>query len=421
MTCNIRSHRTRWIALCLALAASLFVADGALAKKKRKSPPPISVANDGMDHADCGSSFDPCRSITQGIARAHALRRARVVLGPGIYGDLNQDGDTLDIGEDRYPVQIDGISVSSIGGASRTIFKVVDTRFLPDDGILSVGDGGALAGLTIAGTFAHRGLRVRGAGAARNVVLHGLDVGAWVEAGGSLVGALVLKSRNAGIFVTGGAVAESIVVGTSRIGFRLDGAGSRATDCQAIRNGTFGFMLTGTDVVVLRGLALANRSDGFTISADRSLLKDSEAVANGARGITVNAADAVLQGSFVAANRGDGLVLGNQSQEARIDRLRAIGNGDDGLEYGTATATVTRSALYSNARCQVWSPGRNTGFEIAGFYAGDPSRCRVSPYRRDDRGSEQQALAIPQPKKKKGKKKKKVAAPAISSPWPLRP
>ena len=48
------------------------------------------MANNGVDSASCGTSTNPCRSITQAIA--NAADGDRIVVGPGTYGDLNNDG-----------------------------------------------------------------------------------------------------------------------------------------------------------------------------------------------------------------------------------------------------------------------------------------------------------------------------------------
>lgn len=48
------------------------------------------VANNGVDSPTCGTTADPCRSITQAIA--NASDGDRIVVGPGTYGDLNSDG-----------------------------------------------------------------------------------------------------------------------------------------------------------------------------------------------------------------------------------------------------------------------------------------------------------------------------------------
>ncbi|MGP0020922.1 MAG: nitrous oxide reductase family maturation protein NosD [Candidatus Sulfotelmatobacter sp.] len=50
----------------------------------------LYVANNGVDTGVCGAKLSPCRSIT--VALARAAYGATIVVGPGVYGDLNQDG-----------------------------------------------------------------------------------------------------------------------------------------------------------------------------------------------------------------------------------------------------------------------------------------------------------------------------------------
>jgi hypothetical protein len=50
----------------------------------------LHVASQGFDHSACGAKNDPCRSIGQGIRRAS--QGDTVVVGPGLYGDLDDSG-----------------------------------------------------------------------------------------------------------------------------------------------------------------------------------------------------------------------------------------------------------------------------------------------------------------------------------------
>jgi hypothetical protein len=56
------------------------------------------VANHGVDSGACGSSTDPCRSITQAITNAGA--GDTVSVGPGLYGDVDGDGVLGEAGEE---------------------------------------------------------------------------------------------------------------------------------------------------------------------------------------------------------------------------------------------------------------------------------------------------------------------------------
>ncbi|MCB0335334.1 MAG: right-handed parallel beta-helix repeat-containing protein [Bdellovibrionales bacterium] len=57
------------------------------------------TANNGFDEAGCGSKTNPCRSISLTISQATA--NDTVIVGPGLYGDTNKDGDTEDPGEEN--------------------------------------------------------------------------------------------------------------------------------------------------------------------------------------------------------------------------------------------------------------------------------------------------------------------------------
>src|SRR6516162_4268083 len=50
----------------------------------------LYVANNGLDGPACGPKTTPCRSITHGISNAAA--GDTIIVGPGLYGDLNDDG-----------------------------------------------------------------------------------------------------------------------------------------------------------------------------------------------------------------------------------------------------------------------------------------------------------------------------------------
>jgi parallel beta helix pectate lyase-like protein len=58
----------------------------------------VNVANNGLDSATCGTRSAPCRSIGRGIERASP--GDTVLVGPGKYGDLNDDGFLSGAGEE---------------------------------------------------------------------------------------------------------------------------------------------------------------------------------------------------------------------------------------------------------------------------------------------------------------------------------
>lgn len=58
----------------------------------------LYVANNGVDGAGCGPTTSPCRSISYAIATAVA--GDTIIVGPGRYGDLNDDGILGGTGEE---------------------------------------------------------------------------------------------------------------------------------------------------------------------------------------------------------------------------------------------------------------------------------------------------------------------------------
>ena len=59
----------------------------------------LNVAMNGVDNDTCGKAGTPCRTISQAVVNADA--GDRILVGPGVYGDVNQDNNLLDIGEEK--------------------------------------------------------------------------------------------------------------------------------------------------------------------------------------------------------------------------------------------------------------------------------------------------------------------------------
>jgi hypothetical protein len=57
-----------------------------------------NVATNGVDIDTCGKAGTPCRTISKAVENANA--GDRILVGPGVYGDVNQN-NLLDIGEEK--------------------------------------------------------------------------------------------------------------------------------------------------------------------------------------------------------------------------------------------------------------------------------------------------------------------------------
>src|SRR5262249_42979906 len=110
-------HMTRFgtIASGLTLPALLLVATIEVATAAA-----LQVANNGDDGSTSCSSAAPCRSISHAIALASA--GDKIVVGPGMYGDLNHN-NTQDAGDEPLTgiVVNKQLTITSRDGASSTL------------------------------------------------------------------------------------------------------------------------------------------------------------------------------------------------------------------------------------------------------------------------------------------------------------
>jgi hypothetical protein len=228
----------RWTAVAVA---SLLALDAASATTWR-------VANNGQDNAACacvcGPAATPCRSLRQAITNANA--GDTVLVGPGVYGDLNGDGLLGNSPGEEIPTGGAMIAVSkpltirSRDGAGAT---VLDASGLSLGAVVITGAAGVNFGTPNHGFTVRGGLngihvfvgpaRVRG-----NRTLHN-DVGIVVQSGtGSLV------DRNVGNDNTTSAISDG---GVTTVVSRNLAVGS-----------SLGFYLAGTDALARRNVAVAN-------------------------------------------------------------------------------------------------------------------------------------------------------------------
>ena len=402
--------------LAIALLTTVAMVDPALAKKKKR--PAIQVANAGTDHGSCGAPADPCRSISVGIDRAHATGWRRVLVHPGVYGDLAFDNDLLDAGDERLPIDVRGVRVTSSGGAGRTLIKLVGGRTALGRAasLVNVSDGGHFSGFTIVGARPHEyGLWIRAGSSASHFVVDGdgTSRGAFVD-GGSVFNAIATRNYNGGFVVRGpGQIHASYAIDNANVGFAAHGSGWVVQDCQAIDNSREGFLLSG-DGTAVRNLALGSGTDGFLAQGSGIELAFNRATGSGANGFQLQGSNNHLSNSTAAANRGHGIVvLGSSSS---LERTRSIGNGLSGLTHngGPNSLQVSNSAFYSNNVCQIRTAAGS--LTLTNVYAGDSSRCRTTPYLQTTALSATEAVPPLKKKKKKGKKKKRTPTTA---PWPL--
>jgi hypothetical protein len=83
----------------------------------------LYVANNGTDNTDCGPKDKlPCRSISRAIAHANA--GDQIIVGPGLYGDLNGDGTVNPSGNSGEEAPV----TAMIGTTSYTAIVNIDKQ-----------------------------------------------------------------------------------------------------------------------------------------------------------------------------------------------------------------------------------------------------------------------------------------------------
>ena len=98
----------------------------------RSAAATMYAAGNGVDGPGCGTKASPCRSISQAVDNAPA--GDTVIVGPGVYGDVDGDG-VFEVGDEfGFPfcgclLGIDkAVTVLSSAGAAAT---VIDARQTP--------------------------------------------------------------------------------------------------------------------------------------------------------------------------------------------------------------------------------------------------------------------------------------------------
>jgi parallel beta-helix repeat protein len=311
----------------------------------------LSVANNGIDTATCGSSGAPCRSISQAIA--HASEGDTIEVGPGRYGDLNGNRILGEVGEEAAEgvlgcfcmIKINKrLTLVSSDGAAVTVLDVggidiIGVR-IEADGVVFGARG---QGFTIANAGSH-GLVVDASTSdvtvVGNIAMHnGLDLNNGFTIQGS-----------------GHTIRENIALGnTLRAGFYILGSGHTVSDNVASGN-RFGFELS--------------FSGQFTQNA---------ACSNGdGPGIIINNAAIIeIFRNAVIGNEGDGIQV--LSQNATITENNIFGNGTLGSNCGLLNESGTVLMAPNNFWGAASGPGPDPADAVGAACGGNPAPTIVDP------------------------------------------
>lgn len=235
----------------------------------------LRVANNGVDGAGCGPAASPCRSITQAIA--NAVANDTILVGPGLYGDLDADGTPGETGEETpnfgaMLMILKPVIILSTDGAAAT---VIDARFVSEfvnvgiqttDGVeFGRPDHGFLVTNTLNGWGIYisatnvkvRGNQVQGAGGAFSAGIFAVNNPSEI----------VLIEQNQVIGWTDGIVVHDAGKKVSKNQVSLNGVGIRAAGGSVVGNVATangeGIILTGAASAV--GNATYGNTNGFAV------------------------------------------------------------------------------------------------------------------------------------------------------------
>lgn len=339
------------------------------------------VANNGTDANNCNLSTSPCRSISHAIGLASS--GDTIIVGPGVYGDLNQNGTFGDFpGEETAPpacdcmIQVDkALTIVSRSGARET---VLDARGLKS-WVVDIQGTSSTTG-TVFGKV-NKGFTLRaGSG------LSGSGGGLMIpntESGIQVAGNIATHNNN-GFLISGNSivVADNIATRNFNSGITLQGTGNSLLRNRATMNGSntnpsFGFEVQGIGHVVKQNVATENLSAGFvvdvggvgTCASNCGVFKgttgfsSNAAIGNGAVGIAVRAATGFEQPGSLTLKGND--MFGNGANAAALPNAQsALGPNAASLPLNCGLVVINDDSTPTNsidvtASGNFW--GANTG------------------------------------------------------------
>jgi hypothetical protein len=225
------------------------------------------VASHGVDSATCGTAVAPCRSISRAIARAVA--GDRIIVGPGLYGDIDGDGRYVTPGDEGADgpcscgVSITkAVTIESSAGAAATVIQPV-----------------SLFAVQITAPGAVFGGRDRG------FTVRALNIGIDVDAGDVTVQDNRITGGDEGISVRIGANAASIV-------------GNVVTDVKQTGAAILG------DGAVISGNVFEHIGTAILVMGSATVIADNHVVNSLGTGIAVFGHDTTIRRNLLAGNYG---------------------------------------------------------------------------------------------------------------------
>lgn len=254
----------------------------------------LYVSNGGLDSVTCGAKDAPCRSISRAIANASP--GDTIIVGPGLYGKLNDDLDFDDPGEEAAEV---GFGCFCMVKVSKQL--TIESR-----------DGAAATVLEAGGAGVQYVVRIEASGVVWGKKNKGFTL---ARADGS---GLVVAGNTSGVRV-GGNIADA----NEEVGFRFDGSGHQFTGNLATGSKGSGFFFTGGGHKLTSNVATSNLDTGFFGRGVGHVLQDNLATGNYYEGFFIEGNGHQLTGNSAVGNKSFGILIRGS---ATITKNNIFGN-----------------------------------------------------------------------------------------------
>jgi hypothetical protein len=301
----------------------------------------LHVTNYGVDSPTCGARRDPCRSISRTVKNARDADT--LLVGPGVYGDINRDGDLEDLGEEP-------LARNDLCAFNATICILKPLRVISTNGAAATS----------------------------------IDVSTVIDPGtGEIRGMVAVDIR--GIDVTFGRRDQGFTLLGGETGLIAVGARLRIEGNVSLNNRLHGFLLAADNgsVDASHNIAHANGFTGFSVRDLRpGKLRLIRNVAvnnlNGFRAFVGQDIPSLFRGNVAQGNTNDGFSFAGSPH--RIVNNIATQNGN-GFVVQSPGITISRSAAISNAHTGVFFPlGSANSRVIASNIFGNSSGCGVQNF-----------------------------------------
>jgi hypothetical protein len=329
-------RRPRWA----VFASALTLVSLAMTGSSRAAGARLSVATNGVDSVDCGpEGLLPCRSISRAIA--HATAGDEIVVGPGVYGDINRNAlvdPSGDSGEES-PVLVTELVCPFLGsGVNLALIHINKTLTIVSR------DGAASTVIDAGGQFLENYMAV--------------DVAANSVVFGKPGKGFTIRNASVGVNVSPG-IADAAVQGNVAHSYMGFIAGSCEQD---------GAMAVGT---IFKGnTAAPDTVVGFYVFDDSAVVSGNMARANLLYGFAVLAgSDTVLTKNLAVDGLGMGFLLASGvATPPTFSRNAAIGNMDAGLVLVSpglvaTEVTIEKNSFFGNGKRPMYPPA-NCGLVV---------------------------------------------------------